>query len=143
MAPLSRSLLTSTVLLISGCDVVTSRYDTLADAKADPLWLPDILPPSARNIRTSNNLDLNTSEGEFYFEPEEFALMEAQLQPFSNPPHPFTRRFKRRVNRHADAGNPLYQFTEGDTTWIFFCKPARGECEYTMWLRRSDAGGTQ
>ena len=48
------------VLLLFGCDVVTSRYATLHNARQDRLsergWLPDILPPSMRYIRVSNNV---------------------------------------------------------------------------------------
>jgi len=46
-------------------DVVTDDYVTYKDAVKDNLfirgWLPEILPQSTRDIRTENNLDLNTS----------------------------------------------------------------------------------
>ena len=55
--------------LTVGCDVVTSNYETMQDARNDRLfergWLPDILPDSTTSIRTSNDLDINTSVGEF------------------------------------------------------------------------------
>src|SRR5688500_8592456 len=64
-------------LLLLPTDVVDNRYSSLADARADHLfergWLPDILPASAHDIRTTNNLDLNLSEGEFSFKPVEAA----------------------------------------------------------------------
>jgi uncharacterized lipoprotein len=74
------------VLIIAGCsDVVTDRYQTLQAARDDQLfergWLPDILPPSAHDIRTSNDLDLNTSEGEFYISELEFDAFVSRLQP--------------------------------------------------------------
>ena len=46
--------MTVAFLLLCSCDVVTSKYATLADARNDRLfergWLPDILPPSTREI---------------------------------------------------------------------------------------------
>ncbi len=65
------------LIFLAACtsDVVESNYATLAEARADQLfgrgWLPDVLPASAFNIRTSNNLDLNQSEGEFSFRPDD------------------------------------------------------------------------
>jgi hypothetical protein len=58
------------VLLCTSCsDVVTDHYPTYQDAKNARLflrgWLPDILPLTTINISTSNELDLNTSEGSF------------------------------------------------------------------------------
>ena len=47
-------------LLLFGCDMMTSRHATLDNARPDRLfergWLPDILPPSMRYIRVSNNV---------------------------------------------------------------------------------------
>ncbi|WP_105062632.1 hypothetical protein [Photobacterium angustum] len=57
-------------LLINFSDVVSSNYLTYHHAKNDNLfergWLPDILPPSTFMISVNNNLDLNTSHGNFY-----------------------------------------------------------------------------
>jgi hypothetical protein len=33
-------------------------------------WLPDIVPDSSREITINNDLDLNLSKGEFFFDPE-------------------------------------------------------------------------
>jgi len=59
--------------LVTGCDEsVPLNYSTRAEADADGLfargWLPDIIPPSSRNISMRNDLDLNISNGEFSFE---------------------------------------------------------------------------
>jgi hypothetical protein len=120
-------------------DVVKSRYETLEAARADALfsrgWLPDILPPSSRNISVSNNLDLNTSVGEFSFAPTEFDLLQAKLSPLDLPEHPFTDSFDAEIERHVLAGHPAHQYIEDHSTWVFLCHPAIGSCEYTMWLR--------
>jgi len=129
---------------IAGCDTVTSRYDNLAQARADDLfergWLPDVLPPSSRDIRVSNDLNLNISEGGFRFAPTEFALLQTRLNPLSDAAHPFTRAFDDRIKSHLQAGEPAYQYEDEASTWIFLCNRGRGECTYVMWVRRS-AGG--
>jgi hypothetical protein len=76
--------LVTACLSITGCDeTVTSDYATRADAEADQLferaWLPEIIPPSSRDIVTKNDLDLNTSTGEFHFDPADRAAFVAQL----------------------------------------------------------------
>jgi hypothetical protein len=108
-------LIAMAALLLFGCDVVTSRYATLDDARRDRLfergWLPDILPPSTRDIRVSNNVDVNTSEGEFSFDPAEFPAFADQLQV---------------------VGKETFQFSSGQHSWKFSCHTSRGFCRYSL-----------
>lgn len=54
---------------LAGCsdDVVTSRFETLEQARAQRAfergWLPPVMPESARGIQETNNLDLNVGSG--------------------------------------------------------------------------------
>jgi hypothetical protein len=102
------------MLWLSGCDDVTSRYATLDDARSDGLyeggWLPDILPSSAYDIRVTNDLDVNTSEGEFWFDPADFPSFAAQFQSFYPP----------------------FEYSADGHTWVFFCDSANGPCYYSM-----------
>lgn len=126
-------------LLLLPTDVVESRYPSLADARTDQLfrrgWLPDILPASAYDIRTANNLDLNLSEGEFSFKPTEAAAFVSRLRPYRAAPNelesiePLAAKMRRK-------GFEPYSFIDEYTSWVFFCKAEAGYCEYTMWLRR-------
>ena len=64
-------LVSTLAMMIVGCsDNVTTEYSTYAEAKNDNLfergWLPDILPTSTINIEVTNDLDQNTSIGEFF-----------------------------------------------------------------------------
>jgi len=99
---------------LSSCDVVTSRYATLDDARKDRLfergWLPDILPASSRDIRVSNDLDVNHSEGEFSFDLADFAVFAARLR---------------------SRGDTKFEYSEGEQTWIFTCDSYRGHCRYS------------
>jgi hypothetical protein len=103
------------MLSISSCDVVTSRYATLDDARKDRLfergWLPDILPASSRDIRVSNDLDVNHSKGEFSFEPAGFSAFAARLRPI---------------------GGGTFEYSTGTNTWVSICDPGRGHCRYSM-----------
>ena len=126
-------------LYLQPSDVVMSNYRSLEAARADRLfdrgWLPDILPPSAHSIRTSNNLDLNTSEGQFSFSASEYPSFAAQLQPYRPVVAPFVA-FDEGVTKMKHKGfQPLIYEVDG-TVWVFFCKPGNGYCEYDMWLRR-------
>jgi hypothetical protein len=110
----SSLLVAAVALLLGGCDRVSSRYATLADARNDRLfergWLPDILPVSAHQIHVSSDLDTNQSEGEFSFDPSDFTSFAARLQPVGES----------------------FEYSAGAYTWIFSCDSARGHCRYTM-----------
>jgi hypothetical protein len=124
-------------LVLAACDVVTSQYPTLRDAREDRLfergWLPDVLPASARSIRTSNNADLNTSIGEFYFEAGEFPALEMRLHPYAPIDIPY-RDLNRRVQKHLRNGYKLLQHQDEDSIWVFACQPKIGRCDYTLWI---------
>ena len=127
------------LLLLLSSDVVTSRYTSITEARADTLfdrgWLPDILPASATAIRTSNILDLNTSEGEFSFLPSDYFLFSSRVQPYKTIRTPFAN-FEKEVARTQSKGFLLSTYAEEKYTWVFFCKPEKGYCEYTMWLQK-------
>jgi hypothetical protein len=102
-------------LSLSGCsDVVTRTYATLDDARRDRLfergWLPDILPPSAREIRVSSNVDVNTAKGEFSLDPEHFAVFTGRLRPRKDGSFEFS------VDRY---------------TWVFTCDSSHTHCHYS------------
>jgi hypothetical protein len=117
--------------------VVTTRYETLQSARADMLfargWLPDILPASARNIRTANNLDRNTSEGEFHFSASEYSQFASHLDPYVPRSNPF-KNLDKDVERMRSKGFEPRVYTEASSTWVFFCQSTDGYCEYKMWL---------
>jgi hypothetical protein len=119
-------------------DIVTDRYVTLAEAREKKVfvrgWLPDILPPSTVGIRTSNNLDLSTSEGEFSFKAREWHSFERMLSQGSSEA-PF-ENWPLAVSKYAADGYAPWHHVEGDTTWVFFCKSEVAYCEYIMWLTR-------
>jgi len=126
-------------LLVSGCDVVTTTYPTYNDAKGRELfakgWLPDIIPASSKSIRTSNDLDVNTSEGEFYFDPKDAARFASKLKPYTKGGDPFVD-FEKRVRKMEADGYTAYKYSAEDTVWVFFCDSKKGHCFYDMWLVR-------
>lgn len=116
-------------------DTVESKYATLVEARADTLfergWLPDILPPSARNITTSNQLDLNYSTGEFSFDPKDASLFTARVSPGAIGLTKFAH-WDRIIEEYEAKGLTAWSFREDDYGWVFFCDLARGHCEYMM-----------
>jgi hypothetical protein len=108
-------ILAAALLSVSSCDVVTTRYATLDDARRDRLfergWLPDILPASARDIHVSSDLDVNRSQGEFSFDPADFAS--------------FTSRLRAKEDK-------TFEYSAGGSTWVFLCDSRRGHCRYSM-----------
>lgn len=129
------------LLLGGSClDVVTSRYETRAEAEADRLfergWLPAILPASSRNIRTRNDLDSNHSEGEFAFAPQEAAAFIRQLRRM----HPAEVSGTDSV-RFLERGYWPHAYQDEDAEWIFFLNAEKGHCEYRMTPRREGSAG--
>jgi hypothetical protein len=66
-------LLLFSMLVVTGCsDGVTTRFETLAEARQQGAfergWLPPLLPDTARAIIERNNLELNTGSGSFEYE---------------------------------------------------------------------------
>lgn len=128
--------LSLTFLLLVGCsDVVTSHYKTYSEASKDQLfgrgWLPDFIPSSSTNITTSNNLDLNRSEGEFSFPPAATNSFVSRLVPYSGRASP-SSDFDKVVNKRKAQGYTLYEFTERENRWVFFLNREKGHAYYNM-----------
>jgi hypothetical protein len=121
---------------LGACDVATDHYATLVDARADSLfqrgWLPDILPPSSHDIRTSNDLDLNTSSGQFHFKPQEFPQFAASLQPYTSRRSSLAG-VEDDVSSFTNRGFTPYEYATLETVWVFLCDVPQGVCEYRMW----------
>lgn len=117
--------------LATGCDVVTSNYATLQDARDDSLfgrgWLPDILPESTVSIRTSNDLDINTSEGEFTVAVRDVDVFIKQLSGIEEP-YIGHADYIKRMQRKGYEG---FSYTDG-LTWLFLCNRETGHCKYRL-----------
>jgi hypothetical protein len=106
--------------LVTGCsDTVESRYATRSDAEADALfergWLPAIIPSSSREIVMKNDLDLNLSNGQFFFSPAD------------------ADDFRRHLSGVAEPGTGYSAFTysENRATWFFEVDFTNGHCRYS------------
>ena len=127
-------------IAVAGCDyltdTVTRHYATLEDARRDRLfekgWLPDVLPPSAQEIETKNNLDLSTSTGSFHFNSSDSAALYAQLDAGA----PTESRFAdwpSLVRSYEGKGYSAWSYREIKYTWAFFCTPENDSCDYYLW----------
>lgn len=135
-----RVLVLAGAALLCACDLpsdtVEREYATLAEARQDGLfdrgWLPDILPLSARDIRTNNNLDHNTSTGEFSFDPKDAPGFIAPLKPGAVPAMKFAD-WNDIVAAQAADGRRAWSYREGaEHGWVFFCDLRKGYCEYML-----------
>ena len=110
------------IFALAGCfsDVVTSNYATYEEAVTDNLfdrgWLPSNIPKSSKNIETKNNLDLNTSTGEFTINMEESNNFFAQLKSTD------------KINN----GYTTYKYTKGYRTWVFRINQNNGHVKYEL-----------
>jgi hypothetical protein len=127
-------------LALDKMDLVTSNYATVKEARADQLfargWLPDILPMSAHDIRVTNDVDINTSNGEFRFLASDYRAFASRLSLYASGR---ARDFDSQVRKMRARGYEAGLFGEDGSTWLFICDGKRGYCEYTMWLDRVDA----
>lgn len=123
-------------LALTGCsEVVTSRYKTIEEARAAGLfergWLPDVLPTSSINIVTRNDLDLNTSAGEFSFMLADSKTFYNRLQPGA-PLHTRFANWPETVADYSEKEYSAWSYRDGPFTWAFFCKKTQGQCEYLL-----------
>ena len=110
------------LLALIGCssDVVSKNYANYDHAEADKLfergWLPRIIPKSSKNIKTKNNLDLNTSVGEFTFNLVESNNFIAQLK----------------STDRIENGYTMYKYANGYTSWVFKINLKNGHVKYEI-----------
>ena len=84
-----------------------------------------IFPSSARQIRTSNDLDASTSEGELRFAPRDYEQLSSQLRPYTEVEDPFAL-VADQVSRRKRGGFEVGAYSDESSTWVFFCRPAEG-----------------
>ena len=125
--------------LTAACDVVTSRYETYGEAVADSVfgrgWLPDKIPRSSYEIEVNNDLDINTSTGDFRFSLDDLESFVAILHLYEGGPTPFSN-FESIVQKRKKNGYDAYWYSERGCTWIFFINNSTGHVFYDMWLLR-------
>jgi hypothetical protein len=110
------------LVVLAGCDdSVRLEYSTKAEAESESLfargWLPEIIPPSSRQITMKNDLDLNVSEGEFKFDATDHEAFIGKLE---------------RMQSLDVEGFSAYSFED----WTFFISGGRDQCRFRMRLSR-------
>jgi hypothetical protein len=119
------------VVVLDDMDTVTSTYLTRAEAEADKLfergWLPSLIPSTATNIRVTTDLDLNTSEGSFSFQPSESATFTGILHRLDA-----TSSSSSQLERRHKPGAIAHRYSDGPYEWTFLVSPDSGHCDYYM-----------
>jgi hypothetical protein len=106
--------------VVSACDEsVPLSYSNRAEAEAESLfargWLPEIIPPSSRNISMRNDLDLNISNGEFSFDASDHDGFVAQLE---------------RASSRDEGGSAAFSYQD----WVFWIDGDKDHCRFYMRL---------
>ena len=120
--------------VLCGCnfDVVETHADTLAEYD-DRGWLPaKRLPPSTRDIRLENDVDLNFSVGSFRFPPAEAGRFMQDVRSGVPSRSPFAH-WSEIVDDARKDGLSLWQYAEEGGAWAFFCDLSKARCEDMMW----------
>ncbi|MCP5304349.1 MAG: hypothetical protein H6953_02790 [Chromatiaceae bacterium] len=123
---------------LSACDVVSTSYPNRGEATANGQiangWLPEIIPSSATEIETNNDLDLNVSWGKFKYAKANHREFFAQLS-LPSRTSPF-ENWQETLAEHQARGFEIGEYAEVQQVWVFFCSKAVAKCEYRMWLER-------
>lgn len=134
------------LLATFGSEVVTFRYDTYAEAiTGDSFaggWLPKFVPASARNIVMHNNASMNTSTGEFHFDPADTATFLAQVRPFEEGNGASGDFDSPVINRNAEDYR-VYSYRDGVHFWVFFVNADQGHVIYDLTYTRISPAGTE
>ncbi|WP_339133405.1 MAG: hypothetical protein WGN25_12685 [Candidatus Electrothrix sp. GW3-4] len=122
------------VMLFSSCsDSVTETYIDIKTAREAGLfdrgWLPDILPETTTNLTLSNDLDLNCSEGEFYFHPKDTQAFFSKTKRVLG--EECISNIKNTTLKNV-ANCKVLRFAAEGYSWIFYCVKERGYCRYVM-----------
>jgi hypothetical protein len=117
---------------LRSCDTVTEKYDTYAEAKAGGIfnrgWLPEVVPASATKLIATNNLDTNTSEGEFYFSSDDAPLFISSLQLYEAP----VAELLTKEVELKPKGYGSYEYVQGSSRWVFFVQGRIGHVIYFL-----------
>jgi hypothetical protein len=121
-------------ILFSCSDIVISEYDSFYEAESDLIfergWLPEIIPSSAYQIETENDLDENTSEGSFMYKgsissfTSRLIKYEDELNLLIEDGYFFDLDEK--------DGISMYVYRNDRSEWIFIINSLQRKIEYSM-----------
>jgi hypothetical protein len=131
----ARVVLATSAIFLAGCEQVDSHFDTRADLEASTLiekgWMPDVLPPTARDIEEGHNIDMNNGAGSFEFAAQDSGWMLKSLTPGT----PLTTNLRDWADIRSSfrkKGYSAWSFRENDYVWFFFCSEQDLRCDYYM-----------
>ena len=93
-------------------------------------WLPAIIPTSAREIELRNNVDINTSEGEFRFEPSDAPAFVHEI--FLGHDGRAKLGEPSEIDELKSRGYIDYDFSNNGRCWRFAIHPEEGHCHFWM-----------
>jgi hypothetical protein len=106
-----------------------TKEEALADGFFAKGWLPKFIPESSSNIKVKRNIDINTSEGTFTFNPNDAEQFVGILQQKNTDecrlgqPENYTEL--------RSKGYISVDLSYGNTAWRFMIQKELGDCKYT------------
>jgi hypothetical protein len=127
---------------VGDLDVVTREYDTYeaADRVFTGGWLPVFIPVSATGIVTRNDLDLNTSNGEFHYDPVDTDAFLANLRPLQDQDNP-AKEYHARSGEMISGSYRPFEYRNVGSIWVFFVDGQAGHVIYDMQPARWSSAG--
>ena len=106
-----------------------TKDEALSEGFFEKGWLREFIPESSTDIRVTRNIDINTSEGGFTFDPKEAA----QFASILNQKNTDECRLGQPENYSElrSKGYISVDCSHGDTAWRFMIQKELGDCRYT------------
>ena len=112
------------------CRVINAPRSPAHNPSRWPINMTDyskLIPSTATNIRVTNDLDLNTSEGSFSFQPSESAAFTGLLHRLDA-----SSSSRSHLEDRQTPGAIAHRYSDGTNEWTFLVSPDSGHCDYYM-----------
>ena len=93
-------------------------------------WLPDTVPPSARDIRIRGDTELEILAGEFLLEDKDFGPLVSRLEPYPGDPIGADRHLASFLQAKVDEGLNAGVYYEKNVMWVLVCNRAQLYCSF-------------
>lgn len=127
-------LILGAAILLAGCGgAVTRQYETRRDAEKARIfgqWLPKFIPASAHEIVATTDAEVNTAEGEFYFDTRDCPAFIRHLRHVQPD---WSGEFKQISDDYNLNGYLAFEYSTWKARWVFFIHPTEGHAYYRMW----------
>lgn len=126
------------LLFLAGCFERSDSYSNLDAARTGEVfkkgWLPDLLPPSTKNMDIVTVVDTASANGKFNFACRDYSGFVEKLDGIKIPSSRIERQ-NEAIREHIADGLIPFGYLGGSTSWVFLCFRSEDECgcEFFVW----------